>query len=151
MDTKLVGDIAVQHAVLEGLKRGWGVLIPVGDRLAYDLVFDIGNKLIRVQVKSAYAAVNTFAVNTKRAKTNRRTYRFERYNPNDFDIALLWHPLEKLFYVMPIGIFLSFRSAVSLPSRNRSKQRFNRAEPYRDAWQFLDPAIATARGERELS
>jgi hypothetical protein len=41
MDTKLKGDIAEQAVVLYALKQGWGVLRPVGDRLAYDLVFDI--------------------------------------------------------------------------------------------------------------
>ncbi|MCB0551142.1 MAG: hypothetical protein KDD19_26465, partial [Phaeodactylibacter sp.] len=38
MDTKLKGDIAEQALVLNALKRGWGVLTPVGDRLPYDLV-----------------------------------------------------------------------------------------------------------------
>ena len=33
MDTKLKGDIAEQAAVIEALRRGWGVLRPVGDRL----------------------------------------------------------------------------------------------------------------------
>jgi hypothetical protein len=32
MDTKLKGDIAEQAVVLQALKRGWGVLRPVGDR-----------------------------------------------------------------------------------------------------------------------
>jgi hypothetical protein len=32
MDTKLRGDIAEQAAILHALKRGWGVLRPVGDR-----------------------------------------------------------------------------------------------------------------------
>ena len=32
MNTKHKGDIAEQAAVLEALKRGWGVLRPVGDR-----------------------------------------------------------------------------------------------------------------------
>ncbi|WP_273039882.1 group I intron-associated PD-(D/E)XK endonuclease [Iningainema tapete] len=31
MDTKLKGDIAEQAAVFHALKRGWGVLKPVGD------------------------------------------------------------------------------------------------------------------------
>ncbi len=31
MDTKLKGDIAEQATVLEALKRGWGVLRPVGN------------------------------------------------------------------------------------------------------------------------
>jgi NADH dehydrogenase/NADH:ubiquinone oxidoreductase subunit G len=52
MDTKLKGDIAEQAVVLQALKRGWGVLRPVGDRLPYDLVFDIGSRLVKIQVKA---------------------------------------------------------------------------------------------------
>ncbi|WP_235526638.1 group I intron-associated PD-(D/E)XK endonuclease [Nostoc piscinale] len=33
MDIKLKGDIAEQADVIHALKRGWGVLRPVGDRL----------------------------------------------------------------------------------------------------------------------
>ena len=40
MSTRLNGDIAEQAAILHALKRGWGILKPVGDRLPYDLVFD---------------------------------------------------------------------------------------------------------------
>ena len=140
MSTKLVGDIAVQHAVLEGLKRAWGVLLPVGDRLAYDLVFDTGSKLVRVQVKSAYPVERWFIANTRRCKTNRRLSRIERYAPADFDIALLWHPEDALFYVMPIDVFLSFKSGVALPSATKSRKRPNRSDPYREAWHLIDAA-----------
>jgi hypothetical protein len=60
MDTKLNGDIAEQVAVLQGLKHGWGVLKPVGDRLPYDLVFDISGTLIKVQLKWAWFYEPTF-------------------------------------------------------------------------------------------
>jgi hypothetical protein len=53
MDTKLKGDIAEQAAVLAALERGWGVLRPLGDRLPYDLVFDVAGCLVKVQVKAA--------------------------------------------------------------------------------------------------
>jgi len=32
MNTKLKGDIAEQAAVFHAVKRGWGVLKPIGDR-----------------------------------------------------------------------------------------------------------------------
>jgi PD-(D/E)XK endonuclease len=46
MDTKLKGEIAEQAAIFHTLKRGWGVLRPVGDRLPYDLVKDNSLKLL---------------------------------------------------------------------------------------------------------
>ena len=54
MDTKLKGDIAEQAAILRALKLGWGVLRTVGDRLPYDLVFDVQRSLVKIQVKAAW-------------------------------------------------------------------------------------------------
>ncbi len=45
-DTKLKGDIAEQAVIYNALKKGWGVLKPIGDRLPYDLVLDIDGSLI---------------------------------------------------------------------------------------------------------
>lgn len=134
MDTKLTGDIAVQYAVLEGLKRNWGVMLPVGDRLPYDLVFDVQGVLHRIQVKSAYQMGVVYAANTRRAKTNRANYKFERYSEGDFDFAMLWHPAELAFYILPISVFLTFKSKVSLPAPGRSRNSANRAADYKEAW-----------------
>ncbi len=57
MSTKLRGDRAEQAAILQALKRGWGVLTPIGDRLSYDLVFDMGGALIKIQSKYAWLDV----------------------------------------------------------------------------------------------
>lgn len=137
MSTKLVGDIAVQHAVLEGLKRGWSVLLPVGDRLPYDLVFDIDGRFIRVQVKSAYRVGNTFIANTRRSKTNRKIYLTDTYNLTDFDIAMLWHPEQSLFYVLPIADFLRFKSGVQLPEESIKNSR-GRAIKFKNAWNMFE-------------
>jgi hypothetical protein len=48
LSTKLKGDITEQAAILHALKRGWGVLKPIGDRLSYDLVFDVYGALVKV-------------------------------------------------------------------------------------------------------
>src|SRR5438105_7728730 len=91
MDTKLRGDIAEQAAVLQALKRGWGVLKPIGDRLSYDLVFDVEGILVKVQVKAAWLdePSGNYVVDNRRTKTNRRTMVRELYSVSDFDFALL--------------------------------------------------------------
>lgn len=138
MSTKLVGDIAVQHAILEALKRGWGVLMPLGDRLPYDIVFDVGGRLVRVQVKSAFPTKGGWYIaNTRRCKTNRKRTIIDYYGPDDFDFALIWHPGQQVFYVMPIAVFLTFRSAVTLTGDNPQRKRTNRATEYRDAWESM--------------
>ncbi|BAY47090.1 putative endonuclease [Scytonema sp. HK-05] len=92
MDTKLKGDIAEQAAVLHALKRGWGVLKPVGDRLPYDLAFDVEGTLIKIQVKYAWfdEPSSNYVVDNRRTKTNRRFMLREAYKASDFDFALVY-------------------------------------------------------------
>jgi hypothetical protein len=110
MDTKLKGDIVEQTAVLHGLRQGWGVLKPIGDRLPYDFVYDIGGVLVKVQVKSAGydAAKENYVVDTRRTKTNRREMVRELYGPLDFDFALAYIDELDAFYVFPVEVFIGY-------------------------------------------
>ncbi|MCX5708751.1 MAG: group I intron-associated PD-(D/E)XK endonuclease [Candidatus Omnitrophica bacterium] len=107
MDTKLKSDIAESAVITELLKRGFRVLKPVGDRLPYDLAIDLSNKLLRIQVKSAWFNSKTqyFGVDVRRTKTNRRRMLRARYSKNDFDFAILYIDSLHVFYVMPVSVF----------------------------------------------
>jgi hypothetical protein len=48
MSTKLKGDIAEQAVILRLLELGWGVSKPIGDRLPYDLIADVGGQLVKL-------------------------------------------------------------------------------------------------------
>jgi hypothetical protein len=79
VNTKSKGDIGEQTAILFALKMGWGVLKPIGDRLPYDLVFDVKGKLVKVQVKVAWFdnKKKNFVTDTRRTKTSRRVMQRE--------------------------------------------------------------------------
>ena len=131
--TKLVGDIAVQHVVLAALERGWCVATPVGDRMPYVLIVDVRGRLHRLQVKSAFHLTREgcWVASVRRSKTNRRAYRFEHYGSNDFDFAVIWHPADRDFFVIPIREFLRWRgSHVILSHRGRAGR-------FRNAWQLI--------------
>ncbi|MFB2896707.1 group I intron-associated PD-(D/E)XK endonuclease [Aerosakkonemataceae cyanobacterium BLCC-F50] len=138
MDTKLKGDIAEQAAVLHALKRGWGVLKPVGDRLPYDLVFDIEGTLIKIQVKYAWfdESSGNFVVDNRRTKTNRRLMLREAYKQSDFDFALLYVEKLDLFYVFPVEVFISYGSEIHLVE-GQKRQRKPRSAQYRNAWDLI--------------
>lgn len=138
MDTKLRGDIAEQAAILHALKRGWGVLKPIGDRLPYDLVFDIRNNLIRIQVKSAWfdAPSGNYVIDNRRTKTNRRRMLREAYSATDFDFALAYIEEIDLFYVFPIEVFIRYGSEIHLVETEK-RQRKPRSTEYRDAWMLM--------------
>lgn len=138
MDTKLKGDIAEQAAVFHALKRGWGVLKPVGDRLAYDLAFDVDGVLIKVQVKYAWydEPSGNYVVDNRRTKTNRRLMIREAYKQSDFEFALVYIEKLDLFYVFPVSEFIGYGSEIHLVEADK-RQRKPRSAKYRDAWELI--------------
>jgi hypothetical protein len=138
MDTKIRGDIAEQAAVLHALKRGWGVLKPVGDRLPYDLVFDLNGTLLKIQVKYAWLdePSGNFVVDNRRTKTNRRVMIRGIYSKTDFDFALAYIESLDLFYIFPVAVFIAYGSEIHLVESEK-RQRKPRSFPYRDAWDLI--------------
>lgn len=138
MDTKLKGDIAEQAVILKALNQGWGVLIPVGDRLPYDLIFDIKGTLIKVQVKYAWfdSKSSNYVIDTRRTKTNRRRMIRKRYCPSDFDFALVYLSDLNIFYVFPVDIFIRYGSQIHMVESVK-RQRKPKSEVYREAWNLI--------------
>ncbi len=138
MNTKLKGDIAEQAVTLKALKLGYEVLKPIGDRLPYDLVFDIDGKLIKIQVKSAWydSKKDNYVVDNRRTKTNRRQMIRENYSSEDFDFAILFIPDLEVFYIIPVDDFISFGSEIHLVEAEK-RQRKPRSFEFREAWPLL--------------
>ena len=142
MDTKLKGDIAEQAVILQALKHGWGVLKPVGDRLPYDMVFDIDGKFMKIQVKSAWfdESRQNYVVDNRRTKTNRRVMLREKYSESDFDFAVIYLEEIHIFYIMPVDIFISYSSEIHLVE-TKKRQRKPKSADYREAWWFLEKLV----------
>jgi hypothetical protein len=138
MKTKLKGDIAEQTAILQALKRGWGALRPIGDRLPYDLVFDVARVLVKVQVKFAWLdePSQNYVIDNRRTKTNRRVMIREAYLPSDFDFALAYLQDLDLFYVFPVEVFIGYGSEIHLVEADK-RQRKPRSSRYRNAWELI--------------
>ncbi len=138
VDTKLKGDIAEQAAILHALRCGWGVLRPVGDRLSYDLVFDIAGTLIKIQVKSAWfdGPSGNYVVDNRRTKTNRRMMVRDVYCAGDFDFALAYIEDLGIFYVFPCDVFIGYGSEIHLVEADK-RQRRPKSADYRCAWDLI--------------
>lgn len=146
MSTKLKGDIAEQATILRALEKGWGVLVTVGDRLSYDLVFDVNGALAKVQVKWAWfqEEVDAFVVDNRRTQTNRRFMKRQVYNPKDFDFAIVYIAELLVFYVFPVEVFIDYGSQIYLVESGK-RQRKPRSAVYREAWDLI--SIWAAREE----
>ena len=138
MDTKLKGDVAEQAAILQALNRGWGVLTPIGDRLPYDLIFDVNRTLIRIQVKCAWfdQSRRNYVVDNRRTKTNRRYMRRSRYSASDFDFALVYLPVLNVFYVFPVDVFVGYASEIHMVEADK-RQRKLQSAAFREAWNLI--------------
>jgi hypothetical protein len=138
MDTKLKADIAESAVVTALLKRGLRVLKPIGDRLPYDLAVDLAGRVCRIQVKAAWfdRSKELYAVDVRRTKTNRRRMRRERYGNDDFDFAIVYLEDREIFYVMPVAVFNSYGSTISLVEEKK-RQRRPRSAEYRERWDLL--------------
>lgn len=144
MDTKLKSDIAESAVTTELLKRGFKVLRPVGDRLAYDLAVDLQGKLLRLQVKSAWynAKDKCFVVDARRTKTNRRHMLRQRYCVNDFDFAIIYLAELSLFYVMPVTVFSGYGSTITLVEADK-RQRKPKSAEFRERWDLLSDGLCS--------
>ena len=149
MDTKLKGDIAEQAVILAALKRGWGALQVIGDRLPYDLVLDVKGILFKIQVKSAWfdTTKENFVVDNRKTKTNRRKMVRSNYKPADFDFAILYISELDVFYVMPIEVFISYGSEIHLIETPK-RQRKPKSAKYREAWALIQQRAAAAEMPR---
>jgi hypothetical protein len=143
MNTKLKGDIAEQATILEGLRRGWGVLRPIGDRLSYDLVFDVNKTLIKVQVKSAWYSESSgnYVIDNRKTKTNRREIVRQAYTDSDFDFAIAYIEDLNVFYVFPSSVFIDYGSEIHMVEVEK-RQRKPKSWTYRNAWQLLEARAA---------
>jgi len=146
MDTKLKADIAESAVITELLKRGFKVLKPIGDRLAYDLALDLGSKFLRIQVKSAWfnASTRSYGVDVRRTKTNRRRMLRDRYEEGDFDFAILFIEPLNVFYVMPFAVFSSYGSTISLIEADKRQRKPQSAE-YRERWDLLSNGLLSRK------
>jgi len=138
LDTKLRSDVAESAVTTELLKRGFRVLKPFGDRLPYDVALENNGALLRIQVKCAWyeRSKGLYTVDARRTKTNRRQMVRDLYDKEDFDFAILYVADRHVFYVMPVDVFTSYRSGISLVEAAK-RQRPPRSEAYRERWDLL--------------
>jgi hypothetical protein len=63
-----------------------------------------------------------------------------RYTQHDFDFAVLVILDEAVYYIMPVHVFTSYRSGISLVESGK-RQRRPRSAEYRERWDLLAPQV----------
>ena len=108
MNAKKQGAIAEQMFATQAMRRGFGVSLPLGDYLPYDVILDNDGILFRVQVKSTtfkeYEAYHFKIGNGQKSK--------ELYSADDLDVFALNIFGSRDFFIIPhqhVGMHKSIR------------------------------------------
>ncbi len=120
-----VGELALMHVAS---LLGFGVLKPHGDSMRYDLVFDSGRRLWRIQLKSTWVkGVLGYTV----AATWHSATQTVPYDAGDIDFLVAYLQPEEAWYVIPVTAFAPRKRLRFYPEGRNPRARY---EKYRDAW-----------------
>ena len=100
MNSKQKGSIAVAQCIAKLYQLGYEVLLPIGDRNPYDLVFDDGKKLNKVQVKFAgKRARGTYRAGLRVTGGNQSYNYAKKYSNDAFDYLFVYSEEGKSYLI----------------------------------------------------
>lgn len=99
-NSKQKGSFALAHCIAKLYSLGYEVLLPIGDRQPYDLAFDDGKYLYKVQVKYAGRYKNGRCKVGLRITGGNQSYNYaKKYKDDDFDFLYVYTPSEKHYLI----------------------------------------------------
>jgi hypothetical protein len=91
MNSKYKGSLAAAQCIAKLYSLGYEVLLPIGDRKCYDLVFDNGKKLLKVQAKYAGRNSRNKCIAALRITGGNQSFNYTRkYLDDDFDYLYVY-------------------------------------------------------------
>ncbi len=124
-----VAETAVVHAAT---KLGIGVYKPVSDGERYDLIFDLGAELVRVQCKWASRNGNVLVVPCYSCRRAREGMRKRAYTPDEIDAFAAYSINVDRCYFLPLSDIYR-QTAIQLrlgPTANNQRHGINWAADY---------------------
>jgi hypothetical protein len=131
-DTTMKGAIAETAITARAVELGIVVLKPVVEGRRYDLVFDTGERLLRVQCKWGRCLGPVIVVRLLSCRTTPNGYVRTRYEPSEIDGVAVYCAAIKQCYYLPITE-IAGRTEVRLrlaPTLNRQEAAINFAARY---------------------
>ena len=131
LTTNQKGAIAETAIAHEAVKLGIGVLKPMWD-MRYDLVFDTGADLLRVQCKWAVRQGDVIGVGTRRCRRSRAGLVHRSYEAGEIDAIAAYCPDVECCYLLPQALSVN-RTVVLLrlePTRNNQRSGIRWARDY---------------------
>jgi hypothetical protein len=99
------GAIAEAAVTYAAIKLGIGVLKPLSDGHRYDLAFDMGSRLLRVQCKWAARRGQVICVPCRTARRGLNGYIRSTYSRDEIDLVVGYYAALERCYVLPPELF----------------------------------------------
>jgi hypothetical protein len=150
LTTDQKGAIAETSIVLAAIKLGIEVYRPIAEGGRYDLIFEIGERLERVQCKTARRRGSVLIVPCYSSRRGRHGFLKRAYTSEEVDaIAAYCSDLDRCYF-LPLAFF-GHRTHIQLrlaPTLNNQKQRIHWAEQYEFAATLGGQGAVAQLGER---
>ena len=122
-----LAEAAIAYAAIE---LGIGVFRPLCDGARYDLIFDLGGRLLRVQCKTAVFRGEVLAVPWYSARRSSEGFVKHLYTPDEIDAVAAYSPDLRRCFLLPSDRF-GRRTYVQLrlaPPKNNQRLGINWAD-----------------------
>jgi hypothetical protein len=132
LSTNQKGAIAETAIIHAATRLGIVVSKPVSESLRYDLIFDVGGRLVRVQCKNARRKGDVLSIPFYSARRTGAGFTKRSYTSDEIDAVAAYSPDVDRCYLLPIEGF-SGRSYVQLrlgATRNNQAAGVNWASDY---------------------
>jgi hypothetical protein len=126
---KRLGEMAEAAFVVKASGMGFSVAKPWGDSDPYDFITQAGERLCRVQVKSAHRKRKDggYSLHT-------HGHSMQAYLRDEIDFLVAYLVPVDVWYVFPIEALLGRRSLKLFPSFRQKRSKY---EKYREAWDLM--------------
>jgi hypothetical protein len=132
LTTNQKGAIAEAAVVYEAVRLGVGVWLPLSDHEPYDLILDLGTRLLRVQCKWAVRRRDVVVITCRRNRRGPNGFIRRVYEQNEIDVIAAHCASLGSTYLLPPHLSVG-RTAVNLrlsPARNNQRAGINRAQDF---------------------
>ncbi len=128
LEPKRRGELAELAFLYKASSLGLVVSKPYGDSARYDFLVDDGERIWKVQVKSAEAEFQgAYYFNSHRSANGQAI----SYTERDIDLLVGYVPKYEAWYVIPVEAFGAIKSIRVYPHRKPAREKYER---YRDGW-----------------
>ncbi len=149
LSTDQKGSIAETAIIHAAVKLGVGVARPVAPE-RYDLIFDLGGALVRVQCKWAVRHGGVVSVRCYSSRRSADGFIKRAYTPDEIDAFAAYCADLDRCYFLTVDEFAQAR-AIQLrlaPTRNNQRRLINWAEEYEFGAKLGGPGAVAQLGER---